>query len=234
MIVPSNPLELINLQAEALYRYDARGRIVCVNEPEEPPAGRFFMARTAAGNVWRFRNDLPDTLVQQLESLCAAEPPAAVLPTRPAMYDAIRAALAAQAPITEEYRGPAYFFPTAPQPAADAVLIDAGNHGLLAQHFAYEAYPPEAGPAAVVVADGVAVARCFCARLSPHVAEAGLETAEAYRGRGYGAAATQTWAAAVFASGRRALYGTSWENIASQGVARHLGLVLYGEDWSLT
>ena len=65
------------------------------------------------------------------------------------------------------------------------------------------------------------------------MAEAASETAEAYRGRGYGAAATQTWAAAVFASGRQALYGTSWQNVASQGVARRLGLVLYGEDWSI-
>jgi RimJ/RimL family protein N-acetyltransferase len=221
------------LQAEALYRYDTAGRMLCVNEPEEPPAGRFFMGRTAAGNVWRFRHDLPGALVRQLEALCAAEPAGADLRARPGIYDAVRAALEAHAPIADEYRGPAYFFPAAPRPAEGCALIDAGNQALLLSHFPDERYPPEAGPTAIVIADGVAVARCFCARLSARVAEAGLETAAPYRGRGYGLAATQTWAAAVFASGRLPLYSTSWENAASQGVARRLGLTMYGEDWSI-
>jgi hypothetical protein len=38
------------------------------------------------------------------------------------------------------------------------------------------------------------------------------------------------WAAAVRAEGRLPLYGTSWANRASRGIARNLGLVLYGED----
>lgn len=227
------PLELIALQTEALYRHDAAGRLLCVNEPHEPPAGRFFMGRTAEGNVWRFRHDLPDALARQLEALCAAEPPAADGRERPAMYDAIRAALAAHQPIASEHRGPAYYFASSPQPTDGAVLIDEANHALLQPHFPDELYPPEAGPAAVVVADGVAVARCFCARLTARAAEAGLETAKAYRGRGYAVAAVRAWAAAVFASGRQPLYSTAWENRASQGVARRLGLVMYGEDWSI-
>jgi hypothetical protein len=34
---------------------------------------------------------------------------------------------------------------------------------------------------------------CFCARRSDIAAEAGVETAEAYRGRGYGQRVTVTW-----------------------------------------
>jgi hypothetical protein len=36
------------------------------------------------------------------------------------------------------------------------------------------------------------------------------------------------WAQAVRASGRIPGYGTSWDNLASQTVARKLGLVPYG------
>jgi hypothetical protein len=29
------------------------------------------------------------------------------------------------------------------------------------------------------------------------------------------------------------LYSTSWDNLASQAIARKLQMVLYGEDWSI-
>ena len=48
----------------------------------------------------------------------------------------------------------------------------------------------------------------------------------------HAAAVVAAWAAAVRASGRLPLYSTSWDNVASQGVARKLGLVLYGADLS--
>ncbi|MBC8078253.1 MAG: GNAT family N-acetyltransferase [Chloroflexales bacterium] len=221
------------LHAEALYRYDADGLMLCDNEPEGADAPRFYMHRTLAGNTWRFGHTLPETVRQRLATLCAAEPIADDLQSLPAQYDAIRAALAEDAPITGEYRGPAYAFERAPLPSPRAVLIDATTHDLLRLHFPYDSYPPEAGPAAVAVEDGAAVSCCFCSRLTPRAAHAGLETVEAYRRRGYAVAAVATWAAAVFASGRQPLYSTSWENHASQGVARHFGLRQYGEDWHI-
>jgi hypothetical protein len=226
-------LELMALHVEALYRYDTAGLMLGDNEPDGADPPRFYMHRTLAGNTWRFGHTLPKTIQQHLATLCVAEPIAADLQSLPAQYYAIRAALAEDVPITGEYRGPAYVFERAPQPSACAVLIDKTNHDLLRRHFPYESYPPAAGPAAVVVKDGAAVSRCFCSRLTSRVAHAGLETIEAYRRRSYAIASVATWAAAVYASGRQPLYGTSWDNLASQGVARRLGLQLYGEDWSI-
>ena len=191
------------------------------------------MHRTLAGTTWRFGSTLPEAIQQRLATLCAAEPIATDFARLPAQYDAIRAVLAEDAPIAGEYRGPAYVFDHAPQPSLRAVLIDQTNHDLLQRHFPYDSYPPEAGPAAVVVEHGAAVSCCFCSRLTSRAAHAGLETVEAYRRRGYAIATVATWAAAVYASGRQPLYGTSWDNLASQGVARCLGLTIYGEDWSI-
>ena len=76
------------------------------------------------------------------------------------------------------------------------------------------------------------MAVCCSSRVTGRAAEAGVNTLEGYRGRGYAPAAVAAWAAAVRASGRLPLYSTSWDNVASQGVARKLGLVLYGADLS--
>lgn len=224
---------LVQLHLEALYRYDADGLMLCDNEPDGADAPRFYMLRTLEGSAWRFGHTLPAPLRQQIAALCAAEPPATDLRKPATQADAIRALLGEHAPIASEYRGPAYVFAQAPQPSARAVLVKPSNHDLLQRHFPYNSYPPEAGPTAIAVADGAAVSCCFCSRLTPRAAHAGLETAEGYRRRGYAVDATATWAAAVFASGRQPLYGTTWDNLASQGVARRLGLQLYGEDWSI-
>ncbi len=52
--------------------------------------------------------------------------------------------------------------------------------------------------------------------------------------RGHGTAVVAGWAAAVQRLGRVPLYGTSWDNVASQGVARKLGLVCFGAGFSIT
>jgi hypothetical protein len=78
------------------------------------------------------------------------------------------------------------------------------------------------------------VSVCFCARQSAAAAEAGLETAERFRGRGLGPRVTAAWALAIRASGRLPLYSTSWSNEASLAVARKLRLEACASDWSLS
>src|SRR5438876_246856 len=73
----------------------------------------------------------------------------------------------------------------------------------------------------------------YGARQSPWAAEAGVETLDAMRGRGYATAAVAAWAAALRRRGLLPLYSASWENVASQRVAEKVGAVCYGEDWEI-
>ncbi len=233
--------DLTELQAETLFRFDDRGRILSSNEPQsERQVGPLvFLGRTVAGNVWRFRHDLPAALVDELALLLRAEPVAESFAAAPGCLPALRAALARFAPVEREYRGPAYLLPpdatgSTPVPLVE---IDSGNVDLLRSDFAdWLATWAERSPFLAAVQDGKAVAVCCCARLGSRAAEASLHTLPAYRGRGarpargQGSAVTAAWAAAVRQRGLLPLYSTSWDNLASQGVARRLGAQAYGED----
>jgi hypothetical protein len=130
--------------------------------------------------------------------------------------------------------GPALEFPK----RTDGPLGVAGIHdeALLQRHFS--GWVPgeiEAGAALVlaVLAGGHPVSVCLCARRSAVAAEAGLEIARAFRGRGLAGRVASAWASAVRASGRTPLYSTSWTNASSRAVARKLGLKTYATDWSI-
>lgn len=215
---------------------DPDGRLRAVNEPEQPPAPRFYMVRTAAGNHWRFRYDLPDAMIQQLDRLCQAEPPSADFARPPQQATAIKAVLAAQAPLQEEYRGPAYWVPPGRARPANVVPITAPNAHLLQPLFPWVLplpHPPRRGALVATIVQEMAVALCYCSRIPDQVTHAGVETAEAFRGHGYATAAVVGWADEVRRLGLIPLYGTTWENLASQRIAQKLGMVLYGEDWSI-
>jgi RimJ/RimL family protein N-acetyltransferase len=197
------------------------------------------MGRTREGNVWRFRHDLHDDLARDLERLCRSEPVVANLANPPMNAAAIRAALEAHAPITDEGRGPAYWIPDSvpPPEGVEVVLVSEANKHLLERNFPWMLTSRsryKIGPVAVAVVQGNAVSICHCARLTELAAEAGVETVEAGRGHGYAVAVVAGWATAVRQLGLIPLYSTSWENTASQGVARKLGMVRYGDDWSIT
>ena len=231
-------VSLMKMQVDVLFTLDAAGRLRHVNEPERPEAPRFFLGRTPQGNVWRCRYDLPPDVVQDLDCVEADEPVATVLDGGPpAGADRVIALLEMLAPVRDGWRGPAYAFPDARLivRSTPTEAVTARNAALLQGDFArLRAFLDKNQPCLAVVVDGAAVSVCHAARRSVRAAEAGLETREAYRGKGYALAATAAWAAAVHGAGLQPLYSTSWDNKASQAVARRLGLVQYGEDWDVT
>ncbi|MGH2604083.1 MAG: GNAT family N-acetyltransferase, partial [Dehalococcoidia bacterium] len=222
--------QLLEIQTGALFTHDPTGRIRHVNEPGGDPAPRFFFGRTTVGYLWRLRHDVPANTAAKLEQLAAAEPVHDDLRAEPRHLDAMRSALRRDREIEWLESGPAYRFPdqlpatTTPTTRitrADVRLLRrfASDLSEIAKHF--DAREPR-----VAVVDGdAAVSVCFGARLTEHAAEAGVETLEAYRGRGYAVAAVARWAEAVRATGRIPLYSTSWDNHASRAVARSLGLI---------
>ena len=222
--------DLLALHIEALFTHDAAGRMLRVNEPGGGPAPRFFLGRTRAGNLWRARHDLPAPLVARLDAIAATEPVTAGLDTPPAGLSALRAALTEHAPIQEEGGGPAFYFPDAITPP-DVVPITDASAELVRNTFPWLIpFHPAWRPCVAVVQGGAAVSICHSSRLTPRAAEAGVETLPDYRGRGYATRVTAGWALAVRALGLTPLYSTSWDNLASQGVARSLGLIMYAND----
>jgi hypothetical protein len=230
--------EIMELHINTLYCCDAAGRLRCVNEVGEPPAPFFYMGRTLEGNFWRFRYDLPAAVIEKLDRLCRSEPIATDLSSQPQNYAAIHAVINESAPQQKhpEYQGPAYWIPGGNELAANVVLISEGNVSLLPNEFAWMlplSQSKEIEPIAAAVEQNQAVAICFCSRRPAQATEAGVETLAAFRGKGYATATVAAWAAEVSKRGCIPMYSTSWDNLASQAVARKLQMVMYGADWSI-
>jgi hypothetical protein len=225
------------MQVTALFVHDEQGRLLGINEPDpDQPAPRFFLSRTAAGNLWRTRSVLPENLAAALARLAADEPVATDLQL-PAHYEAEYIRLLRQhGAVSSIYAGPAYYLPElAPPTSPGTVTITAANAALLEAHypFARSRYT-ELAPVVVRIADRAAVAVCFSARITEQVAEAGVHTVEPYRGRGYAVETVRGWAASTRAAGRLPLYSTGWESLASLAVAHKLGAVQYAAELSVT
>ena len=129
--------------------------------------------------------------------------------------------------------GPALEFPAQIDVPTGVSLIE--DASLLARHipgWTSEEMPGRI-PAAAILVDGHAVSLCACARRTAEAAEASLETADLFRGRGFAQRVTAAWAIAVRESARLPLYSTSWDNNASRSVAHKLGLSVYAATWSV-
>ncbi|MBD2868216.1 GNAT family N-acetyltransferase [Paenibacillus sp. IB182493] len=220
--------------AEAMFTQDSRKRLLGINEPwpGSPPAPRFFLGRTIDGEaVCRFRHDVPDPLAERIAALCADEAAVSDFRTMPMRADAYMELLQGE----RSTLGPCFLVPAAgTEPPSHAVRLARADSGLLRGGFEWLIDEIDyAQPCVAIVKDGRAVSVCRSVRVSPRAHEAGLETLEAYRGRGYAAAAAAGWAAAVRSTGGVPLYSTASDNLASQSVARKLGLAFYGLNFTV-
>src|SRR5688572_30557028 len=189
-----------------LFDRDARGRLTLVREPGDPHVPpRFFMGRTSQGNVWHFRADLPDDLTRELDSLCRSEPVASDFTHPPTIAEAIRTKLRGHAPIVQEERGPAYLIPESVRGPKESAPITKWNAHILQAEFPWLVRRIldglDIGPVTAVVSREGAVSTCYCARLSPAAAEAGVRTVQAMQGRGHATVAVAGWAVAIREAG---------------------------------
>jgi hypothetical protein len=212
------------------------GRIVSTREPGAKPGPLFSLVRGATSCAWAVRAGLPDNLADELDRLAREEPPAPDFREPPRHADRYLAFIEESGHESiVETSGPAFTFPNELEQPTGIVVVE--DEPLLEHNFSgWKSGEIAEGraPVLAIVEDGYPVSACFCARRSVEAAEAGLDTAEAFRGRGYGPRVTAAWALAIRATGRIPLYSTAWTNEASLSVARKLDLVAYASTWSLS
>lgn len=229
------------LKLQTVFALDAQHRITSTREPGASRGPLFCLVRGVDTCAWAVRADVPKVAAEELEALAQLEPPSSNFEDAPIHAGDFLSVLAGRiAPacdvVAKRSRsdGPAFTFSKTLIHSPDVVVIE--DETRLAHHFSGWV-PGEiaAGrsPVVAVIDDGRPVSICFCARNSPAAAEAGVNTTEAWRGRGFAPRVVAAWALAIQASGRVPLYSTSWTNTASLAVARKLGLTMYASDWSL-
>jgi hypothetical protein len=228
--------KLMVMHVHVLFTHDAHARLLLVNEPGGgAPAPRLFLGRTRAGNLWRFRADLPESLMAELAALCVDEPVGMEFHRPPRHGAAYVRLLETHAPVHKLWMGPAYHFTEYVEPSRPLHALTETNAEILRGGFE-ELVPelPAWQPFLALVEEGRAVSVCRSVRITPTAHEAGVETLSAFRGRGYAQDVVAGWARVVQSLGALPLYGTSWENTASQAVAKKLHLVPYGADFHVT
>jgi hypothetical protein len=181
-------------------------------------------------SIWAVRTDVSQGIADELNRLAREELPLSDLRDTPLHADRYQSLLGGCA-----RSGPAFTFPQTISQPSDVVLVE--DEQLLDRHFpgwTPGEIPAGRAPVMGVMDHGFPISVCFCARRSNIAAEAGVETASMYRGKGFASRVTAAWALAVRASGRIPLYSMDWSNKASLAVARKLSLEVYIVDWSIS
>ncbi len=232
MTIRSN-YDLMQMHVHALYIHDSRSRIVSVNDWNGGSVPRFFLGRTMQGNVWRFRQDLPEGICKELESFFEAEPFS--LSEQPRFESEYVRILSEHAPVESKWFGYAFWFPKHAETPSEPVSIDTNNSYLLKESMPdWLLDVPHQQPFVARVVSGQAVAVCASVRITDAAHEAGVETLEIHRRKGYAVSVVRSWASAVEERGAIPLYSTSFNNIGSQNVAARLGLSRYGVDFDIS
>ncbi|WLA47924.1 GNAT family N-acetyltransferase [Bradyrhizobium elkanii] len=233
-------MDWLNIDYRTLFQLRNDGRIERENDPDHSPGPRFWLAGCAEGNIFGVRDDLPDDVYTELESLAANEP-AFTHPATPRHLDRYLSLFNGDGPVAYDF-GLIYDLPHSLSYRSDARTIcsDSAEGRDLMLSWATEGVPEglfELGfrevadfwePWCVATVDGQIASVAFAARLSDEGAELGLVTAKAFRGQGLGAATTAGWSRHPALQSRTLFYSTDRDNISSQHVAERLGLRLRG------
>jgi GNAT acetyltransferase len=228
-------LDLARKRVETIYRHDDHGRLTSINQWDGGAAPRFFLMRAVGGLICRFRADLPGDLVSRLEALCGTEPAGDLSGKLPARYAEYLELLSSHAPVDRVWAGPAYMSTRDLPPSSPPMAV--GDHDAHLLRGGFEDWMPDVPhrrPFMAVIENDHAVSLCASVRISDAVHCAGVETRADHRRRGHAVNAVAGWARAARSLGATPFYSTSWDNVASQGVARRLQLSLVGVDFHLT
>ena len=227
-------LELLELAAEM--SMDGRRRLV--------GTCGVTIAATRDGHILFVGSEVPDILIPALFASFAASPRSPAPDREPPALRACRAILESVcAPLSLD-AGPYYLIepgvrfetraPVARSDTSPSERLRRLNPGNWEHDEWDELLDGALGPWTMALVDDRVVSICHTPRrMTERAAECGVWTHPDYRGRGYAAAVTATWAEILRPSGRYLFYSTDAGNRSSQRVAARLQLRPIGWTWSL-
>ena len=214
---------------ETMFSTDSKGRMI-----GDEPVPVFYVLRSQDNVLCRFHRDLPEMQVRRLGEIANRER------KRPRDWqmdygEYIDVLASSSRRVTAVRAGPLYAFPAVLPDHHACIPITEDNKDLLRGSLD-EWIPGGATPQAfmAVIAEGRAVAICASVCRSARAHAAGVETDPHFRGRGLATSAVAAWAAVVRQQGAVPYYGTTFDNLASQGVARRLGLRAVASEFSIS
>ncbi|MCM3387147.1 GNAT family N-acetyltransferase [Ureibacillus chungkukjangi] len=215
---------VMDIHAKVLFQHDIENRITRINEPPFDLAPKVFIGATRLRNIVRFSSLLDENIVERLEKVFEEN-------AGTDLAEVIKI-LNEVGQVNDFWMGPAFVFPDIKESnSSNIIQVKHENKALLKPYFPYTFEDFEyKKPCFVVMKDNKPISICCSARQTEEAAEASVFTNENYRGKGYGIEVTNAWAAEVQRQGRVALYSTSWDNFASQALARKLDLIQFGTD----
>jgi len=175
------------LHLQTCFVLDADARIASTREPNGTRGPLFSLVRGLSSCAWAIRQDVPAEVALELDRLARDEPALVDFRDPPIHAQRYFEALAGRArPRHGIAQGVAFSFPEVIAESDDVVVVSSESQ--LERNFRGW-IPGEIaagrGPVVAIVDSGFPVSVCFCARRSDSAAEAGLETAEPYRRRGF-------------------------------------------------
>lgn len=225
---------LLRLELDTLWVTDSRGRMGRVRTPEPRPAPLLAVAAGTRSLVWACSTLVPDDLAAEVGATLEAErheDETATVGWRPGSAESLVGLMARSAPVGKVERGTSFVLDRMPAlyEGVDCWLSTDVEpqrlSGLMSEDDRRSLRPPWA---VAIVNDAVA-AVCETARWAPNAAEPGVWTYEEFRRRGLASATVAEWTRLV--ERRTIFYSTTHDNLASQGVARRLGLRPLGQWW---
>lgn len=221
------------LHAKALFTRNENEELMAVREPwncTSHPAPRFYLARPLYEKAFAyFRTDVSKNLREQLQKLVDGEP-ALVRPNEAPAYIEEYKYLLRGKDISEEA---CFWIPQ--QPYSDASILTADNIGTQADY--YFPYLTEElqnnSFCAVYLKNTQVVSICRSVRIIQGAEEAGIETNELYRRRGYAFQVLAKWSETVRQNGSIPLYSACISNTASLNLAKKAGSIFFGNGFSI-
>ena len=215
--------------------------MVYESSPDRPRGKRFSFTGCLEGNLGVIRDDVAETVAEELQGLLADEPPLFAPDATPRHRQRYVDLLGGDAGL-----GRLWVFP-GPLDRDDSVDLvwsrsDEAERLLFRFDEAMPASLAQIGfrrpddlwePWCVALVDGAIASIAETVRTGLRGAEVGVDTDPMFRGRGLGAAATAGWSVHPQLADRALFYSTGRENTSSRRVTERLGLRFLGSTFAV-